>query len=224
MQIEGPHTKEEAALFREALLCNTTLLEVLSRAATMDLPDWYLAAGSLTQTVWNMVTDQPPETGIDDYDLVYFDNTDLSWEAEDRVIQQGAKIFEGLPTRVEIRNQARVHLWYPQKFGVPFPENTSTEGAISRWMTGTALFGVRLLPDGDWKVFAPWGFTDILNLVVRPNPVSANKMLYEKKVDRWRGIWPGLTVLPWPEGPSKVNEEGSSDVGHIDTVTSSSSQ
>lgn len=70
MHIEGPHTPEEAASFRAALERNATLLQVLGRAATMNLPDWYLAAGSLTQSVWNMVTGHPPEYGIDDYDIV----------------------------------------------------------------------------------------------------------------------------------------------------------
>lgn len=142
MQVDGPHTKEEAAHFRAALERNKTLLDVLRRAATMNLPGWYLAAGSLTQTVWNVVTDQPIETGIDDYDLVYYDDSDLSWEAEDQVIQAGLKIFEGVPTRVEIRNQARVPLWYQEKFGIPCADYKSTEEAISSWLSGTALIGV----------------------------------------------------------------------------------
>ena len=50
------------------------------------LPEWYLVAGCLYQTVWNIVTGQPPESGILDYDLVYYDSSDLSWHAEDAVI------------------------------------------------------------------------------------------------------------------------------------------
>lgn len=135
-----------------------------------------------------------------------FDDTDLSWEAEDEVIQAGAKLFADLPTRVEIRNQARVHLWYAQKFGLPCPQHKSTEEAIQSWLSGTALFGVRLLDDGDWKVFAPWGFTDILALTVRPNPASGTKALYDKKVARWESLWPGLTVIAWPEDPQRIRD------------------
>lgn len=113
MDITGPHTPDEAARFRAAVQRNPTLLEVLRRAAAMALPGWYLAAGAVTQTVWNAVAGcRPAETGIDDYDLVYFDDADLSWAAKDRVIRAGAALFAHLPatTRVEIRNQARVHL------------------------------------------------------------------------------------------------------------------
>ena len=112
---------EQVTQFRAALARNGTLTEVLARAAAMGLPGWYLVAGCLYQTVWNVVTGQPPEAGILDYDLAYFDDTDLSWDAEDAVIQAGHEVFAGLPAPVQIRNQARVHLWYEPKFGIPLP-------------------------------------------------------------------------------------------------------
>lgn len=216
MNIDGPYTDQEAARLRRALERSTTLLEVLRRAAGMNLPGWYLAAGAITQTVWNMVTERPPDYGIDDYDLVYFDDSDLSWEAEDKVIQEGARVFADVPIRVEIRNQARVHLWYTRKFGIPCRQHKSTESAIRSWLSGTALIGVRLLPDGDWMVFAPWGLADILNLVVRPNPVSGTRLMYEKKAARWRGLWPGLTVLPWPDNASPGVSDETVDETHED--------
>jgi hypothetical protein len=55
---------DQVAHFRAALSRNRTLTEVLARAAAMGLPDWYLVAGCLYQTVWNVVTGQPPEAGI----------------------------------------------------------------------------------------------------------------------------------------------------------------
>jgi uncharacterized protein len=103
---------EQVAGLRALLTRNATLVEVLTRAAVLALPDWYLVAGCLYQTVWNVVTGQPPEAGILDYDLGYFDASNLSWDAEDAVIRAGHVIFAGLPAPVQIRNQARVHLWY----------------------------------------------------------------------------------------------------------------
>jgi Nucleotidyltransferase len=109
---------EQDAYFRQVLRRNRTLTEVLTRAAAMGLPGWYLVAGCLYQTVWNVVTGQPPEAGILDYDLAYCDASDLSWDAEDAVIRAGNQVFAGLPAPVQIRNQARVHLWYEPKFGI----------------------------------------------------------------------------------------------------------
>lgn len=134
---------------------NDVLLEVLSRTAAMGLPGWYLTAGCLFQTVWNVVTDQPPTSGIKDYDVFYFDDSDLSWEAEDAVIRAGQETFRGLPAQVEIRNEARVHLWYEQRFGVACDPHTSTESAIDCFAATTCCVGVRLEPDGRWRVYAP---------------------------------------------------------------------
>jgi hypothetical protein len=184
--------------FRAALMRNHVLAEVLTRAAAWDLPGWYLVAGCLYQTVWNAVTGQPPEAGILDYDLAYFDGSDLSWDAEDAVIRAGCAVFAGLPAPVEIRNQARVHLWYPEKFGLPCPPHESTEAAIDTFEATTACLGVRLRPGGRWRVYAPHGLADVFNLVVRPNPVLAPRDVYEAKTARWQRQWPSLTVLPWP--------------------------
>jgi hypothetical protein len=48
---------------------NEVLMDILTRAAKLDLPGWYLTAGCVFQTVWNVVTDRPPTEGIKDYDL-----------------------------------------------------------------------------------------------------------------------------------------------------------
>jgi Nucleotidyltransferase len=98
---------EQVTQFEAALQLNHTLTGVLARAAALALPGWYLVAGCLYQTVWNVVTGQPPEAGILDYDLAYLDGSDLSWGAEDVVIRAGQAVFEGLTVPVQIRNQAR---------------------------------------------------------------------------------------------------------------------
>ncbi|HXP20772.1 MAG TPA: nucleotidyltransferase family protein [Streptosporangiaceae bacterium] len=199
MRIGQLPVDQQVEHFRAGLSRNRTLTEVLGRAAGMELPGWYLTAGCLYQTIWNVVTGQPPEAGILDYDLGYFDSSDLSWEAEDAVIRAGDKIFHHLPVPVQIRNQARVHLWYEQKFGVPCPPHESAEAAIDTFEATTACLGIRLDSEGTWRIYAPHGFADVFNLVVRPNPVLAPRNVYEAKTRRWRRQWPTLMVLPWPE-------------------------
>ena len=181
---------------REVLTRNEVLTGVLAGASELDLPGWYLTAGCVVQTVWNVVTGRPAADGILDYDLFYFDASDLSWEAEDAVIRAGRERFAGVP--VEIRNEARVHLWYERKFGVPCPPHDSTESAIDSFAATTCCVGVRVEGDGRWRVYAPHGLSDVFDLVVRPNPVLAPRQVYETKTSRWRQRWPALTVLPWP--------------------------
>jgi hypothetical protein len=181
--------------FRGALERNDTLMTVLRQAVKLDAPEWYVAAGCVVQTVWNVVTDRPADAGIKDYDLCYFDDTDLSWGAEDAVSQAGAALFGDVP--VEVRNEARVHVWYEDRFGVPCPPYTSTEHAIDCFPATTSCVGVRRDANNRWRIYAPHGFADVFNLVVRPNPVQAPREIYEAKARRWCAQWPELTVLPW---------------------------
>ncbi|MEU9987002.1 nucleotidyltransferase family protein [Streptomyces sp. NPDC048045] len=194
---------EQLTTLKSVLSRNEMLLEVLDRTATLGLPGWYVTAGCLFQTVWNVVTDRHPSSGIKDYDVFYFDSRDLSWEAEDRVIRAAAEAFTGLPTQVEVRNEARVHLWYEEKFGVACAPYASTEEAIDSFAATTCCLGVRLEPGGAWRVYAPHGLSDVFSLVVRPNPVLAPREVYETKTARWRQQWPELTVLDWPSAPTE---------------------
>lgn len=189
---------EQLDAFKDVLAGNDVLVQVLSRAPSLALPGWYLTAGCLFQTVWNVVTGRAPTDGIKDYDIFYFDATDLSWDAEDAVIQSAKRTFADLPAEVEIRNEARVHLWYEKKFGVPCPPYTSTEDAIDSFAATTCCLGVRLESDLRWRIYAPHGLSDVFNLVLRPNPILAPRSVYEAKTRRWCHQWPELTVLPWP--------------------------
>jgi hypothetical protein len=189
---------EQIEALRDILSRNTVLTDVLTRAAELRLPGWYLTSGCVFQTVWNVVTGQPATDGILDYDLFYFDASDLTWDAEDAVIRAGNAAFAGISATVEIRNEARVHLWYEQKFAAPCQPYTSTEAAIDSFAATTCCVGVRIEPDGRWRIYAPHGLADVFNLVVRPNPVQAPRHVYEAKTTRWRQQWPALTVLPWP--------------------------
>lgn len=129
---------QQVARFLEALGQNRTLIEVLGRAAAMSLPGWYLVAGCLYQTVWNVVT--------------------------------GQQRFGDLAAPVQIRNQARVHLWYEQKYGVPCRPHESSEAAIDTFEATTVCLSVREQTDGQWRIYAPHGLADVFNLVVRPQP------------------------------------------------------
>ncbi|GHE14556.1 hypothetical protein GCM10010339_85620 [Streptomyces alanosinicus] len=45
---------------RSVLCQNEVLTDVMAGAAALDLPGWYVTAGCLFQTVWNVVTGRPP--------------------------------------------------------------------------------------------------------------------------------------------------------------------
>jgi hypothetical protein len=171
---------------------HTALLDELDRRA---LPDAWIVAGSLTQTVWNGQTGRAIGYGINDYDVFYFD-PDLSWDAEDRVIAAFGEVSDRLGARIEMRNQARVHLWYPQKHGTLYPALTRATDGIDRFLTRCTQVGIRRNADGRIDVHAPAGLDDIAAMTVRPNPAASfSAEAYRIKAARWRELWPELTVI-----------------------------
>jgi uncharacterized protein len=189
----------ERQRFLSAVLKNPAIVTILGRMPQTELADWYLTAGGVIQTVWNVVTGRDPQAGIKDYDIFYFDDSDLSYEAEDAVIQRVSALFSDLTADVEVRNEARVHLWYEQKFGAPATPFTSCEDAIDHFASTTCCYGVRTGSFGAVHVYAPHGFRDLFALTVRPNPVLAPRAIYEAKTAQWVQEWPALTVVPWPD-------------------------
>ncbi|OGG38386.1 hypothetical protein A3D55_00785 [Candidatus Jorgensenbacteria bacterium RIFCSPHIGHO2_02_FULL_45_20] len=187
-------TKTEQLL--KILEKNKSVQLILERASELKMLNWYLGAGGIVQTVWNVKHGFNPENGIKDYDLVYYDAGDTSYEAENIFIQKGKEIFNDVPVLVEIRNQARVHLWYEKHFGKPIGQYESVEAAISTWPTTATSIGVKK-ENGQFQVYAPFGLDDLLDMIVRANKTQITEKTYQDKVDRWIKIWPDLKVVPW---------------------------
>jgi hypothetical protein len=176
---------------------NSAIADELLRLA---LTDAWIVSGCLVQTVWNGLTGRAVDYGIKDYDVFYFD-PDTSWQAEDAVIARLQNGLSGLGVAIEARNQARVHLWYPQKHGRPYPALRSSTQGIDRFLTRNTQVGI-CRTQGGFDVYAPHGFDDIAAMIVRPNPgpnFSAEN--YAVKAARWKALWPELTVLPAPLMP-----------------------
>ena len=185
------------ARFLDVVLGNEVSWTLVDRLAELELPDSYLAAGCLCQTVWNYVSGFPPTHGITDYDILYCDLNDLSWEGEDRIIRRCSAAFADLGVDVQVRNQARVHLWYPEKFGVPHAPLLSSREGIDSFLHRCSALGVRRTHNDGYDVYAPFGVDDVFAMVVRPNHQHDLPERYREKTDRWQRVWPRIKVLPW---------------------------
>lgn len=187
-----------AQQFRQLVLRFSSLDALLDEVAEFALPDAWIVAGCLTQTIWNLQTGHAHGYGIGDYDVFYFD-PDLSWEAEDRVIARMRPVAERLGLAVEVRNQARVHLWYTTKHGTPYPSLSRSTDGIDHFLTRCTQIGIRRTRSGD-DIYAPFDFDDLEQMIVRPNTTANfSASAYVAKAARWKALWPKLTVLPPPE-------------------------
>jgi hypothetical protein len=174
-----------------------TLMRVLTTLETLALPDWRVASGAVFQTVWNALTGRPPDYGIKDYDVLFFDWQE-SWEAEDAVIRRVAAAFPPeLAARVEVRNQARVHLWFSERFGCNYPQLRAADDSLRYYASIVHAVGVRLEQDGTLDIAAPFGLDDMFAMVIRPNRTLANDASHAAKATRAKAIWPEVVVEPW---------------------------
>jgi uncharacterized protein len=191
--IEASESELEERL--TAILRSTPpLMRVLSVARHLCLPDWLVFSGAVYQPVFNHLTGRPLDYGIKDYDLAYFDASDLSYEAEDAVICRVKVAFdEPLRSMVEVRNQARVHLWFEAKFGEPYGPLSCTAQALERFASGTFAVGVRLKPDNRLHIEVPFGLADLFALRLRPNPRRKTVGFARTSADVQRR-WPEVVI------------------------------
>lgn len=186
---------DQAARLVAILRQSPNLMSVLTTARALVLPDWRIFSGAVYQTVWNHLTGRDLDYGIKDYDLGYFDGSDLSYEAEDVWIKLAAKTFKPpFCDTVEVRNQARVHIWFPDHFDEPYEPLTSTDEALTRFVAPTYAVGVRLEADDQISVAAPFGLDDLFSMTIRPNPLRGLSPGFERTVVSARNRWPELTV------------------------------
>lgn len=175
----------------EIAMTNPANAEIVRRLPTLGLSQCLLTAGCLFQAVWNQQSGQPTAWGIKDYDVFYFDE-DESWDAENEVILAAKALFHDLDLNIEIKNQARVHRWYPQRFGRAYPKLQSAKDGIDRYLIAGTCIGLDVKTG---EVYAPYGLSDVEEGLLRINPHNHQPDLFAQKAESYRARWPFLRVV-----------------------------
>ena len=161
---------------------------ILDRLHALGAPQAHLVAGCLFGAVWNVQAGRPAGENVNDYDLFYYD-PDSSYEAEDAVIRRAAVLYEDLNVKIEVRNQARVHLWFEQKFGQTRPPIRSVREGIDQFLVRCTCLGI----DEHGELYAPCGLEELEAGLLRPNALNSDDgRLYRAKVESYRRRWPWL--------------------------------
>lgn len=180
------------------VLASALLRTVLQRLDGCGLPNWFLGAGAVAQTVWNFRHGYADGYGIADLDIVYLE-PDTDAELEQRARRMVAARLARIGVKVDVKNQARVHLWYPDSFGDQIRPYRSIQDAMSTWPTTATAVGANM-HEGAISVHSAFGLSDLFGGVVRANRVQVPRAVYEAKASRWARLWPQLNVLPWERG------------------------
>jgi hypothetical protein len=200
----------------EALAGVPRLMGALEAAREASLPDWLLGAGAVRDAVWDTVQGldaRPPR----DVDVAFFDPHDLT---PGRDAAARAALLERAPDIPwDAKNQAAVHLWYPDRFGIAVPALRSAADGVATWPETATCVAVRLLPDDDLLVVAPYGLDDLLGCVCRHNPARVPAAVYERRVAEkaWVERWPRLRRLP-AQPSSRTSDSSTCPAGGSFTI------
>ena len=170
---------------------NRSVAAALDRLPRLGLPQCHVTAGCLVQTVWNLRAGRPAEEDLRDIDIFTFDQ-DLSWEAEDHAIRRAERLLADLPLRIELRNQARVHLWYEARFGTPCPALRSVREGIDRFLVACTSVGVDV---ASREIHAPDGLDDLAAGILRIDPRHPRPAQFRAKAADYRARWPWLRLI-----------------------------
>ena len=196
-KLEGANKslEEQIIILTKILSQNQKLMKLLKILESDGLENYYVTAGCINQTIFNYYHDYDINYGINDFDIVYYDK-DITYEKEDIIIKRLTKKINKLNIKTDIKNQARVHLWYYEKYGIKRIPYTSVEDAISKFGTTITCIGVRL-EQNKLIVYAPYGLNDIFKMILRPVKIEFTKEHYDEKTNNWMNKWPKLTKIDW---------------------------
>lgn len=126
---------------------------------------------------------------------MHFDPDDLTAESQQRIEPQVGARLRAFEKVVDAHNEARAHLWYEQRFGASQPlqldrggDGYLADGGVEPWGPHRGSLG--------FVVGVPFGLSDLLAMVARPNKVKVAQQIFEEKVARRRAKWPKLRVNP----------------------------
>jgi hypothetical protein len=189
-----PPDKLQARLI-EMIRSSSMLMRALRVARTVDPPDWLIGGGAIRERVWNHLHRSAHLAPSKDVDLAFFDPVLLGSEREWSV--QKAVMAQALDISWDVTNQAAVHLWYPEVFGVEVEPLTCSADAVATWPETATAIAIRLLGDDRIQVIAPCGLDDLFGLICRRNPRRVTEEQYRRRVERMQIAkrWPQVQIL-----------------------------
>ena len=178
---------------------NTDLMDILNFIGTLKLQNYYIAAGSVFQTVWNYYDKKDLNYNIKDIDVIYYNDKDLSVDTDIKyynLIDEFCK-SKGYKYEIDVSNEARMHLWKKEKFNIDVEPYTCSEDAIDKWIATVHAIGITK-EDDEIRIYAPYGLSDIFSKTIRPIKHKNNtKEIFDKKAASWNKRFDSLNIIEW---------------------------
>ncbi len=161
----------------------------LLAVASLDLPDCWIGAGAIRTAVWDRLHGRPPAPPDGDVDVVWFDPARAD-PSLDRALEAVLRARAPGPDW-SVRNQARMHA---RNGDAPY---RSTMDAMRFWPETATAVAARCTAGG-CEVAAPFGFGDLVGLLLRPTPAFSGArhpaFLARVRDKGWLARWPLLRL------------------------------
>ncbi len=168
------------------------LMIILQAIADRHLIQGALAAGSIRNTVWQVLSHQRIQLSSD-IDVVFFDP---KRPYEDNLTIQ-AELKKRLPQyEWQVKNEVYMNT---HNFN-NVPPFTSVADAIGHFVETPTCVGAYLDESGQLRLIAPHGVADLLNFVCRPvqsyQQDAAHMAIFNQRMaeKQWQQKWPQLTI------------------------------
>ncbi|BAM22709.1 nucleotidyltransferase family protein [Streptococcus intermedius] len=168
------------------------LMTMLTLIRSLRLKDSWLAAGSVRNFIWNILSGKSGFDTETDVDVIFFD-PDISYEETINIENRLKRAYPSY--HWEVKNQVYMHLHSPNTH--PY---TSSQDAMSKYPERCTAVGLRLLDNGQLELFAPYGLDDIFHFYVQPTPHFlediSRRQLYNKRIQKkeWQKKWSKLQI------------------------------
>ena len=178
---------------------NTELMDILDYVYKLELPNYYIAAGSIFQTILNYYDKKPLNYGIRDIDIIYYNKNDISVDTDIHYYNliKDYCARKGYNYEIDVSNEARMHLWQKEKLNMDVPQYINSEDAINNWIATVHAIGITKENDSI-KIYAPYGLSDIYSRTIRPiKHKYTTKDIYNKKANSWSERFDNLNIVEW---------------------------
>lgn len=178
------------------------MMAILKTTRALQLPDWWIGAGFIRSKVWDYLHGYTTPTPLPDIDVIYFDPTDFKPEQagddsippETRYEKQLQKTHPDI--HWSVTNQARMHIFHNRH-----PYSNAIE-AVADWSETATCIAVTLTENDELLLAAPYGITDLTQLIIRPIPDYQKKYkhdpdLFSRRIEQkqWLIKWPKLRII-----------------------------
>ncbi|WP_434776878.1 nucleotidyltransferase family protein [Neisseria sp. Ec49-e6-T10] len=186
---------EESTFFTEIIQNTAWLMNILTTLKDIGLTNIYIGAGVIRDVVWGHLHKRPILEPISDIDVVFFDLNSQDSKLEIKIKECLTTLFPQY--QWDVTNQANVHQWYAEYFNIHVSPLSTLQEMIATWPETATSIAIKLSEDNTLDIIAPFGLTDLLNMIIRWNPTRISRGYYEQRIKEKQYVnrWPKVTII-----------------------------